>query len=35
MVSAALHHADAEITKVYLESFGTDEVAEISRGLLS
>lgn len=35
MVSAALHHADTEITKVYLESFGADEIAEISRGLLS
>lgn len=33
-ISAALHHANTEITKVYLESFGADDVAKISQGLL-
>ncbi|MDL2208906.1 site-specific integrase [Parabacteroides sp. OttesenSCG-928-J18] len=33
-VSAGLHHSNTEITKVYLESFGKDEVAKMTDGLL-
>lgn len=35
IVSAGLHHASTEITKVYLESFGKDEIAKVSSGLLN
>lgn len=34
IVSAGLHHSNTEITKVYLESFGKDEIAKVSCGLL-
>ena len=34
IVSAGLHHSNTEVTKVYLESFGADEVARVSNGLL-
>lgn len=34
VVSAGLRHANTEITKVYLESFGKDEIARMSCGLL-
>ena len=35
IVSAGLHHSNTEITKVYLESFGKDEIAKVSEGLLN
>ena len=34
IVSAGLHHSNTEITKVYLESFGADEVAKATNNLL-
>lgn len=34
IVGAGLHHSDIKTTKVYLESFGKDEIAKISCGLL-
>ena len=34
IVSVGLHHSNTEITKVYLESFGKDEIAKVSEGLL-
>ena len=34
IVSAGLHHSNTEITKVYLESFGADEVAKATNKLL-
>ena len=34
IVSAGLHHASTETTKIYLEGFGKDEIAEMTDGLL-
>ena len=34
IVSAGLHHASTETTKIYLEGFGKDEIAEMTEGLL-
>lgn len=34
IVCAGLHHSNTAITKVYLESFRTDEVAKITNGLV-
>lgn len=34
LISEALHHSDTKTTKIYLESFGRDEIARISEGLL-
>lgn len=35
IVSAGLHHASTETTKIYLEGFGKDEIAEMTDGLLA
>lgn len=35
IVSAGLHHASTETTKIYLEGFGKDEIAEMTEGLLA
>lgn len=35
VVSAGLHHASTETTKIYLEGFGKDEIAEMTNGLLA
>lgn len=34
LVSASLHHDSVETTKIYLQSFGKDEIAKVSCGLL-
>jgi len=34
LISEAMHHSDTKTTKIYLESFGRDEIARISEGLL-
>lgn len=34
IVSESLHHDSVETTKIYLESFGNDEIAKINSGLL-
>lgn len=35
IVSAGLHHASTETTKIYLEGFGKEEIAELTDGLLA
>lgn len=35
IVSAGLHHVSTETTKIYLEGFGKDEIAEMTDGLLA
>ena len=33
-ISEAMHHADTKTTKIYLDRFSRDDIAEISEGLL-
>ena len=35
IVSAGLHHANTETTKIYLEGLGKEEIAELTDGLLA